>query len=114
MHHQICMHEKSLIKLALCCILIGLSVLYFLYTSVELPTNVDLTNYPEKDVEITGEVINLQNREKVTTFMVKHECTSPVVYFDNLEIKNKFVSVKGKVSSYNGQPQLVAEDIHPK
>ena len=62
--------------------------------------------------KLTGKVIDIQQTEKLTRIKLQHQCTSNIIIFENLSIqKDQTIQVKGKIDTYNGEKQLIAEKI---
>ncbi len=102
------MQEKTLIIIAIVCILIGLPCLYFAskFVTVEDPRILS---------SLTGKVISINEKEKITIINVKTDSSIPVVSFDKIKIrKGDRINVKGELETYKGKLEFVADKIEKK
>jgi DNA/RNA endonuclease YhcR with UshA esterase domain len=121
------MNEKHLFRLALICSLIGLAGV--IAASLMIKTDVSgISSIAEMKegayVKITGNIINIRQTEKAAFLDVEDETgtISIVAFADNTGFiqkevippfldKGSNVSVEGKISIYNGMPEILAEKI---
>lgn len=111
------MKETTLLKIALICSLIGLVLLYFISTKIEVKDY--KPNFLNKDVgddvKLTGKVLKITDRGDVVFIEVYRQSPVNVVLFtddDNLKLSNgDNVEVIGKVQEYNGKNEIIAEKI---
>ena len=111
------MKETTLLKIALICSLVGLALLYFISTKIEVKDykpNILNKNVGD-DVKLTGKVTKITDREDVVFIEVYQQSPVNVVLFtdnDNLKLSNgDNVEVIGKVQEYNGKNEIIAEKI---
>ena len=110
------MKETTLLKVALICSLVGLIVLYFVSSKIEIKDYKPILNKNVgDDVKLNGIVTKITDRGNVVFIEVSHQSPVTVVLFsdeDNLKLKNgDSVEVIGEVQEYNGQPEIIAEKI---
>lgn len=121
------MNEKHLFRLALICSLIGLIgvVAASLMIKTEISSIASLAEMKEGTyVKITGNIINIRQTEKAAFLDVGDETgkITIVAFADNKGFiqkdvlpafmdKGSNVSIEGKVSIYNGNPEILAERI---
>lgn len=121
------MNEKHLFKLAIICSLAGLMgvVAASLMIKTDVSSISSLAEMKEGTyVKITGNIINIRQTEKAAFLGVKDETgeITIVAFADNKGFiqkevippfldKGSNVSIEGKVSNYNGMPEILAEKI---
>ena len=111
------MKETTLLKIALICSLVGLIVLYFISTKIEVkdykPSS--LNKNVGDDVSLKGIVTKINDRGNVVFVDLQSQNYVTVVLFtkdENLKLKNgDDVEVIGKVQEYNGKNEIVAQKI---
>ncbi|MDD4878443.1 MAG: OB-fold nucleic acid binding domain-containing protein [Candidatus Nanoarchaeia archaeon] len=121
------MNEKHLFKLAIICSLIGLAgvVAASLMIEPDISSIASLSGMKEGAyVKITGSVINIRQTEKAAFLDVGDETGQIIIvaFADNSGFvkkdalppfldKGSNVSVEGKISSYNGKTEILADLI---
>lgn len=111
------MKETTLLKISLICSLVGLVLLYFISTKIEVKDY--KPNFLNKDIgeeiKLTGSVSKITDRGDVVFIEVSQQSPVNVVLFtdnDNLKLNNgDNVEVVGKVQEYNGKNEIIAEKI---
>lgn len=99
------MNERMLLITALLCIIIGLPLLYIASQFVS-------SDDPRVLTELVGVVERVSAKEKVTIISVKPITNIPVVAFDDLNVKKgEKITVKGRLESYNGKLEFVADEL---
>jgi len=99
------MNEKMLLITALVCIVLGLPMLYIASKFVS-------SDDPRVLTELVGVVERVTAKEKVTIISVKPITSIPVVAFDDANVKKgEKITVKGKLESYNGKLEFVADEL---
>ena len=111
------MKETTLLKIALICSLVGLVILYFISTKIEIndyKPNILSKNVGE-DVKLQGTIAKITDKGNVVFIDVSQQNPATVVLFasnDNLNLKNgDNVEVIGKVQEYNGKNEIIAQKI---
>ena len=112
----IAMKESILLKIALICSLIGLIVLYFVSSKIEIKDYKPILNKNiGEDVKLNGIVTKVTDRGGVVFIEVSHQSPITVILFsseDNLKLKNgDNVEVVGEVQEYKGKNEIIAEKI---
>ena len=110
------MKETTLLKIALICSLVGLIVLYFISSKIEVKEYKPvLSKNIGDDVKLNGIVSKITDRGNVVFIEVIHQNPVTVVLFtddDNLKLRNgNNIEVIGKVQEYNGKNEIIAEKI---
>ena len=111
------MQEKSLIRIALSCMIIGLIFLYFFAEEVSIPTIKSLENSEiEETTKITGEITSLKIYENVVHFKIigTKEIKTDIIFFPQEEpfLKNgQYVNIEGITEKYNGKKQVIASSV---
>lgn len=98
------MNEKTLLIIALICILTGLPILYIASKFVN-------SDDPRILTELTGTVGRVISKEKITIVNVKPDSSIPVVFFDKVDFsEGESIEVKGQLKSYKNKLEFVAEE----
>ena len=106
----IVMHENTLLKIALCCILVGLPLLYILsdYFSIDGRVIDRVTGSDIGFETVTGKVTKIRNSEKLTTLTVKETKYINILVFDNISVpKNVVLKAKGRLDNMT----LIADEV---
>jgi len=102
------MQEKTLIIIAIVCILIGLPCLYLASKFVKIED-------PRILSSISGKIISIDEKEKITIINLKIDNSIPVVSFDNQKFqKGDRILIKGGLETYKGKLEFVADSIERK
>ena len=113
------MQEKTLLKTALICSLLGLLSLYLISNNIEIKEkNIEKITLDNKDefVKLNGIVNNVIDTEKVTIIKILQPQEITVVLFKNenktmnIQQGNK-VEVIGKVDEYEGKMEIIADRL---
>ena len=110
------MQEKTLLKLALICSLVGILLLFFISNNIDVNEKVisELEgNDVDSSVRINGVVTSFQNRGSVILIDVAQLEKMQVVVFNSNFTLNKgdSVEITGKIGEYEGNNQLIADKI---
>jgi len=111
------MDEKSLQKIAIITVVIGLLVLFFYAQEVKLDIVPQIDNLPSsEDARIQGIITKLTKKDTVYFLTVEGQRpeTMDVVLFPDQDIylqEGSFVDIQGTVEEYNGKKELIAEEI---
>jgi len=111
------MKETTLLKIALICSLVGLFVLFIISTRIDLKSysqDIVLNKNIGDDVQLTGKIIKINQRENVAFIEVSYENPVTVVVFtkDRLNLKNnETIEVIGEVQEYKGKNEIIAQKI---
>lgn len=111
------MKETNLLKVALICSLVGLTVLYFISTKIEFKDYKPsiLNKNIGEDVKLNGIVTKITDRENVVFIEVNQQSPITVVLFTddgNLKLKEgDNIEVLGEVQEYNGKNEVIAQKI---
>ncbi len=108
------MKEKTLLKIALICTILGIVLLLFLSELVEVKES-KISEAKQIDngiVRITGIVENVRVGEKATILTISKKESIDVVVFENPNFqKGDFVDVTGEVQDYEGKKEILAKEI---
>ncbi|MCK4860251.1 MAG: hypothetical protein KAS87_06820 [Candidatus Omnitrophica bacterium] len=113
------MKEKTLLKIALICSLLGLLTLYLTSNNIEIKEkNIEKITLENKDefVKLKGIVSNVIDTEKVTIMEITQPQQITVVLFKN---ENKTIPIQqgneveiiGKVDEYEGRMEIIADRL---
>ena len=112
------MKEKTLLKIALICSLLGLLILYLISGSIEIKEkNIEKITLENKDefVKLRGIVSNVVDTEKVVIMEITQPQEITVVLFKDKEPVNiqqgNEVEVIGKVDEYEGKLEIIADRL---
>ena len=111
------MKENTLLKIALICSLVGLVILYFISTRIEIKDykpNV-LSNNVGDDVKLHGKITKITDKGNAVFIDISQQFPISVVVFSDGNIskikKDDFIEVFGKVQNYNGKDEIIAQKI---
>lgn len=113
------MQEKTLLKIALICSILGLSAIYLLSGNIEIKEkNIEKITLENKDefVKLRGTVSNVADTEKVSFIKISQPQEINVILFKN---ENKTINIQqgnevevfGKVDEYNGKMEIIADRV---
>lgn len=112
------MKEKTLLKIALICSLLGLLILYLISDTIEIKEkNIEKITLENKDefVKLRGIVSNVVDTEKVVIMEITQPQEITVVLFKDKETVNiqqgDEVEVIGKVDEYEGKLEIIADRL---
>jgi len=114
------MNEKTIRKISLILVFIGLIFLYFYSSGLNLAAIENYNNLPAAEpVKTTGIVEQVSVRDKVTFLKLAAltEQQLDVIVFNDQDIfiqPGDTVEVFGQMEEYNGQPELIASQITVK
>ena len=102
------MEEKTLLIISLICIIVGLPLLFISSKYINSQENPRILN------KISGEVVKVMNKEKITIVDFKIDGTIPVVFFDKSNlVQGDSVTITGKLENYKGKIEFVGDKIIP-
>jgi len=110
------MKEKTLLKLALICSLLGILILYLISDNITIDeTNIEKITLENKDefVKVKGQVSKVIDTEKVTILEITQPQEIKVVLFKSENIptviqKGHEVEIIGKVDEYESELEIIA------
>ena len=111
------MKENTLLKLALICSLVGLILLYFISTKIDIKDYKPsiLNKNIGEDVRLLGSITKISDKGNVVFIEVNQQSPITVVLFtdDNNSKLNKGdnIDVIGEVQEYNGKNEIIAQKI---
>lgn len=111
------MKETTLLKTALICSLLGLAVLYFISSKIEIgnykPSQ--LNENIGDDVKLTGTITKISQSENAAFLEVDYQSPVVVVLFtgnENLSLKvYDSIEVIGEVQEYKGKNEIIAQKV---
>ena len=109
------MNEKQLVDVSIILGILGIVVLFFISENIELEetkiNEIDKNKLNEQ-IRIQGKVKNIIEKDKITLITIENQCTSLIVSFDDVSIKEgDNIEVIGNIREYKGQTEVVAEKI---
>ena len=113
------MKEKTLLKIALICSLVGIVVLFFVSEKISI-SQVDLDRIDEMDigtdVKIIGRIERATDTEKVMFLEIGQEKIEKVtvILFKDSDISLKegdYVEITGEIEDYNGKREIIANKV---
>ncbi|RLE44081.1 hypothetical protein DRJ19_01290 [Candidatus Woesearchaeota archaeon] len=115
------MQEKTLVSFSVIAIVLGLLLFYFLTQSLE-PNKISIYKLEEKptkmlgkSVSIEGVVSKIEQKERIAIITLLEPKETKVVVFKNkpnLDIKEgDYISVDGKIESFQNKTQIIAYKI---
>lgn len=111
------MKETTLLKIALLCSLVGLVILYFISTKIEIkdykPNK--LSQNVGDDVRLQGTIAKITDKGNVVFIEVNQQNPITVILFtdsNNLKLNNgDNIEIVGKVQEYKGKNEIIAQKI---
>jgi len=118
------MQEKTLVSFSVIVIILGLLLFYFLTQSLEL-NKISIYKLEEKptkmlgkSVSIEGVISKIEQKERIAIITLLEPKETEVVVFKNkpnLDIKEgDYISVNGKIESFQNKTQIIAYSIIQK
>jgi DNA/RNA endonuclease YhcR with UshA esterase domain len=114
------MQEKTILKVSLIVILIGLSFLFFYAEELELQNVAEIDSIPaEEEVKMSGIIGKVTNSEKVIFLKLEAEKKEyvDVLLFNEEEIflkEGDYVEISGTIEDYQGKKEIIANKIVKK
>jgi DNA/RNA endonuclease YhcR with UshA esterase domain len=114
------MQEKTILKVSLIVILIGLSFLFFYAEELELQNVAEIDSIPaEEEVKMSGIISKVTNSEKVIFLKLEAEKKEyvDVLLFNEEEIflkEGDYVEISGTTEEYQGKKEIIANKIVKK
>lgn len=114
------MQEKTLIKVSVLMVIVGLFFLFLYAEKVPLKPVQQLDSYkPEEKVLMTGTINRVSSKDKVTFLELEGERieTNDVIVFPDEELflqQGDYVEISGTVEEYNGKKEVIASKIVKK
>ncbi|TKJ17620.1 hypothetical protein CEE44_03755 [Candidatus Woesearchaeota archaeon B3_Woes] len=110
------MKEKTLLKIALIVSLIGILILLFISSKLEVNEKT-ISNIDETDIgsslKIDGVITNIRKTNTITLIDIAQlEEMKVVVFNKEIELnKGDYVEITGKIEEYKGSTELIADKI---
>ena len=106
------MDDKTLIQISIVFSIIGIIALYFFSSSVVVD-NYEISQMEDSSaVKVQGTINKVTHKKGITIIELEQTSVVEVVIYDNLFFKkNTTLEVIGKVDTYQGKKQVVAEKI---
>jgi len=114
------MDENILLKASIACTVIGLIVLYIIAGKMEInetTINRITSGMSDDDVIVKGSVSRVTDKENIMIIeLEKKEKLSVVMFKQNYPgfidlSKGDYIEVTGKVEDYNGEKEIIAENV---
>lgn len=113
------MKEKTLLKIALICSMVGMAALYLVSRNLDVR---DYTSLPNRlngnigdEVKLKGTVERITKRDDVVFVEVRENAPVSVVLFNGNHALNlnqgDFIEIIGQVRQYKGKNEIVADSI---
>ena len=109
------MEERTLFGIALIFLLLGLPALWILSVTLELSEEDTLFLEDETTTKISGKVLRVTTQEDFTIAEIERTTTIPLLIFDSVELeKGMQIEAIGKVETYKGKKEILANEIRTK
>ena len=111
------MKEKTLLKIALICGIIGLIILFIISDNLEIKEkDIDKINKAnvEEDVKLIGKISKITQLDKVAFIELEQPATMTIIVFKdkNLSLyKGDNIEIIGEIDEYNGELEVIAQRI---
>ncbi len=112
------MEEKSLLRLALICSLLGIIALFFISESMEInEKNIDEINKDNigEDIKIKGIVSKSTDKGKILLLDIVQPETITVVLFKDTDFNistGTKVEITGEIDEFNGQLEIIGNEVN--
>jgi len=115
------MKDETLLKISLCCTLLGILVILFIVENSEIPEsnigNITKDNL-EQTVSVSGQITRITETPGLLILNLKDntgEITAIIFKEDNLTLqKNEIITIEGKIIEYNGELEIQADLLKTK
>ena len=111
------MEEKTLWKISLITVLLGLIILFFYTEKVELQPKLNLYDIPlDEEVKVRGKITSLRTSDKAIFLEIAGERVENVeaILFNDEEVyleEGDYIEIEGKVEEYKGKREIIANEI---
>lgn len=109
------MKENTLLKIALICTIVGLVVLYFISSKIEIGDYKPslLNKNVGENVRLQGRITKITQSDNVASVEISQEIPITVVLFSgsNDLKEGDIVEIMGKVQEYKGKEEIIADKI---
>lgn len=109
------MKEKTLLKMALICSLIGLVALFLISSTIKIgETEISKISGSGDYVLVKGLVTQVTKTKESTIIQLQQENKIDVFLFTDSLIdvaEGNFIEVKGKIQEYEGKNEIIADEI---
>jgi RecJ-like exonuclease len=115
------MKDETLLKISLCCSLVGILIILFIVENSEIPesniANITKENL-EQTVSISGQITRITETPGLLILNLKDgtgEITAIIFKEDNLTLqKNQIITIEGKIIEYDGKLEIQADLLKTK
>ena len=109
------MKEKTLLKVAIICALIGVFILYIVSENITIDET-SISNIEKEqignDVKVKGVVKDAFNGEKVSIITITQPDDMKVVVYGNVNLKEgDYIEVIGEIDEYNGELEVIGNRV---
>ena len=112
------MKEKTLLKIAITCAIVGVIVLYYFSENINVEEKtiekITLADV-DKDVRIKGTVERITEKEKIAILSIAQPKTITVILFKDKNItdlqQGDNVYITGSVQEFEGKPEIIADEV---
>lgn len=106
------MEEKNLLALSIICVMLGISVLYFIYENQDLEEISAIETHFEESVKISGVVKRITKNGDLTFLEIERKNNVKVIFFEELDLnENDYISVIGEVDKYKGEYEIIGKEV---
>lgn len=111
------MKEKTLLRIALLCSIIGIALLFIISENIEIDekdiNKINMDNIGDY-VKIKGTIKQLIETEEVMILIIEQPSEITVFLFKNKQIplaEGNYIEVIGKIEDYKGETEVIADKI---
>lgn len=110
------MEDKTLFKISLVCSLLGILILIFISSKIELPI-INIKDITEKQldqkIKIRGEIVSIKPLDDLTILTIKDQTGEiKAIIFKKIDLEEKtIIETKGTLTEYKGELEIIIDDI---
>lgn len=106
------MEEKNLLVISIICVMLGISMLYFIYENQDLEEINSIETHLEKDVKVSGVIKRITKSNDLTFLEIERKDNVKVIFFEDLDLEeNDYVTIIGEVDKYKGDYEIIGNKI---
>jgi hypothetical protein len=108
------MQDRTLLRIALFCGLVGVAALFLTTRRIEVTTRPieELSLLQDEDVAIRGIVDDVEHRKGLTVLRVGYPAQMTVVLFERIDVqRGERVLVTGTLKEYQGEMEIVGDRL---
>ena len=106
------MEDRLLLRIALIGSLIGIALLFIFSLTIQLEPGQLEDKKPGDKARLEGRILSVQHKGQTTFMDITHECSTKAVLFEEVDVQEgSAVNILGTLQEYNGQKEIVVDEI---